>query len=157
DTVAAHLCPALAKTLGSDISLPSKPCRMTAHLASKVYSLAGEEASALHAMVVLQIFQAKLLQSLEGSAVTPDTVNDLRVVTDFALKATKHTTQAAGRTMGFMVVQQRHLWLNLVDLRDPDRKVLLNAPITPSGLFGNAVESIVCGQNPLNFALIGSC
>ncbi len=27
-TVAAHLCPALAKTMGSDISLHSKPCRM---------------------------------------------------------------------------------------------------------------------------------
>lgn len=37
ETVTAHLCRALAKTLGSDISLPSKPCRMTAHLASKAY------------------------------------------------------------------------------------------------------------------------
>ncbi len=35
ETVIAHLCPASAKTMGSDISLPSKPCRMTAHLASK--------------------------------------------------------------------------------------------------------------------------
>ncbi len=35
ETVAAHLCPAAAKTLGSDISLPSKPCRTTAHLAKR--------------------------------------------------------------------------------------------------------------------------
>ncbi len=41
-----------------------------------------------------------------------------------------------------MVVLQRHLWLNLADLKDADRKVLLNAPVTPSGLFGDAVESI---------------
>ncbi len=35
-----------------------------------------------------------------------------------------------------------HLWLNLADLKEADRKVLLNAPVTPSGLFGDAVESI---------------
>ncbi len=143
ETVAAHLCPASAKTLGSDISLPSKPCRLTAHLASKAYSSAGEGASALHAMAVLQVFQAKLLQSLEGGSVAPDAVNDLRAATDIALMATKRAAQAIGRAMGFMVVQQRHLWLTLADLRDADRKVLLNAPISSSGLFGDAVESIV--------------
>ncbi|RXN26234.1 translation initiation factor IF-2-like protein [Labeo rohita] len=51
--------------------------------------------------------------------------------TDFMLMATKHTAQAIVRAMGFMVVQQRHLWLNFADLGDADRKVLLNAPITP--------------------------
>ncbi len=83
ETVEAHLCPASAKTLGSDISLTSKPCRMTAHLASKAYSSAGEGASALHAMAVLQVFQTKLLQSLKGGTVSPDTVNGLRAASDF--------------------------------------------------------------------------
>ncbi len=94
-------------------------------------------------MEVLQVLQAKLLQSLEGGSVAPDAVNDLRAATDFTLMATKRAAQAIGRAMGFMVVQQRHLWLTLADLRDADRKVLLNAPISPSGLFGDAVESIV--------------
>ncbi len=143
ETVAAQLCPASAKTMGSDISLPSKPCRMTAHLASKAYSSAGEGASALHAMAVLQVFQAKLLQSLEGGTTSPVAVNDLRAATDFTLMATKCAAQAIGRTMGFMLVQQRHLWLTLADLKDSDRKVLLNAPITPSGLFGDTVDSII--------------
>ncbi len=143
ETVAAHLCPASAKTMDSDISLPSKPCRMTAHLASMAYSSAGEGASALHAMAVLQVFQAKLLQSLEGRTASPEAVNNLRAATDFALMATKRAAQAIGQTMGFMVVQQRHLWLTLADLKDADRKVPLNAPITPSGLFGDAVESII--------------
>ncbi len=143
ETVAAHLCPASAKTMGSDISLSLKPCRMTAHLASKAYSSAGERASTLHAMAVLQVFQAKLLQFLKGRTVSPDVVNDLRAATDFVLMATKRAAQVIGRAMGFMVVQQRHLWLTLADLRDADRKVLLNAPITPSALFGDAVESII--------------
>ncbi len=56
---------------------------------------------------------------------------------------TKCAAQAIGRAMGFMVVQQRHLWLTLADLKDSDPKVLLKAQITPSGLFGDAVESII--------------
>ncbi len=64
------------------------------------------------------------------------------MATDFALMATKRAAQAMGKAMGFMVVLQRHLWLNLADLKEADRKVLLNAPVAPSGLFGDAVESI---------------
>ncbi len=143
ETVAALLCPASAKTMASEFSLPSKPCRMTAYLASKAYSSAGEGVSALHAMAVLQVFQAKLLQSLEGGTASPEAVNDLRAATDFALMVIKRAAQAIGRTMGFMVVQQKHLGLTLADLKDSDRKVLLNAPITPSSLFGDAVESII--------------
>ncbi len=142
ETVAAHLCPAAAKTLGSAISLPSKPCRTTAHLANKAYASDGEAASALHAMAVLQVFQAKILQAAEGGALTAEATKDLRAATDFALMVTKRAAQAVGKAMGFMVVLQRHLMLNLADLKEADRKVLLNAPVTPSGLFGDAVESI---------------
>ncbi len=65
-----------------------------------------------------------------------------KTATDFTLMATKRAAQAVGKAMGFMVVLQRHLWLNLADLKEAERKVLLNAPVTPSGLFGDAVESI---------------
>ncbi len=142
ETVAAHLCPSAAKTLGSDISLPSKLCRTTAHLANKAYASDGEAAFALHAMALLQVFQAKVLQAAEGGALTAEATKDLRTATDFALMVTKRAAQAVGKAMGFMVVLQRHLWLNLADLKEADRKVLLNAPVTPSGLFGDAVESI---------------
>ncbi len=84
ETVAAHLCPAAAKTLGSDISLPSKPCRTNAHLANKVYASDGEAASTLDVMAVLQVFQAKLLQAAEGGALTVKATKDLRAGMDFA-------------------------------------------------------------------------
>lgn len=45
--------------------------------------------------------------------------------------------------MGFMFVLHRHLWLTLADLKEADRKSLLNAPITPSDLFGDVMESVV--------------
>lgn len=59
-----------------------------------------------------------------------------------ALMATKRTVQAIDRVMGFMVVLQRHLWLVLADLKDPDRKSLLNTSISPSGLFGDVIKSV---------------
>lgn len=39
--------------------VPSKLCRLTAHLADKAYASAGEAVSVLHSMAVLQVFQAK--------------------------------------------------------------------------------------------------
>ncbi len=69
-------------------------------------------------------------------------MKDLRAATDFALMATKQAAQAVGKAMGFMIVLQRYLWLNLADLKVADHKVLLNTPVTPSGLFSDAVESI---------------
>ncbi|KAL1277281.1 hypothetical protein QQF64_023954 [Cirrhinus molitorella] len=95
ESIAAQLCPAGAKTLGSNISLPSKPCRTTAHLSNK------------------------------GSF------------------CTAYNGGAAGFPGKASAGSGRHLWLNLVDVKDADRKVLLNTPVTPSGLFGDAIEFII--------------
>lgn len=37
----------------------------------------------------------------------------------------------------------RHLWLNLSGIKECDKAVLLDAPVSPSGLFGTAVEMVV--------------
>ncbi|XP_059399255.1 uncharacterized protein LOC132131247 [Carassius carassius] len=67
-----------------------------------------------------------------------DVIRDLHAVTDLALMATKRSAQpfhgAHGRPY-------RHLWLTLADLEDADRRTLLNVPVAPSGLFGDAMES----------------
>ncbi len=39
-----------------------------------------------------------------------------------------------------MVVQERHLWLNLVEMKDVDKAHFLDAPISQAGLFGDTVE-----------------
>ncbi len=38
--------------------------------------------------------------------------------------ATKRAAQAMGKAMGFMIILQKHLWLNLADLKEANRKVL---------------------------------
>ncbi len=36
-----------------------------------------------------------------------------------------------------------HLWLNLTEIREKEKVFLLDAPISRSGLFGEAVSSVV--------------
>ncbi|KAL0153980.1 hypothetical protein M9458_050737, partial [Cirrhinus mrigala] len=64
EAVAAHLRPS-AYGWKSAPSLPSKLCRTTIHIADKAYMAAGQAASAIHTMAVLQAFQAKMLQTLD--------------------------------------------------------------------------------------------
>ncbi len=53
--VMVHLCPRNAATWKNRSPLPSKACKLTAALAAKAYSAAGQAASALHAMAILQV------------------------------------------------------------------------------------------------------
>ncbi len=57
-------------------------------------------------------------------------------------RATKQTAWAIGRSMAARVPRRRHLWLNLTGIKDKDPTFLLDAPISPSGLFGDAVNTV---------------
>ncbi len=57
--VAVHLCPRNAATWRNRPRLPSKACKLTAALAAKAYSAAGQAASTVHAMAILQVHQAR--------------------------------------------------------------------------------------------------
>ncbi len=140
ESVAAHLCPPTAIDWKAKASHPSKPCRTTSALAGRSYASAGQAASALHSMAVLQVYQAKLLSAIDESEPDPATLRELRSATDLALRATKITAQAIGRSMASLVVLERHLWLTLTEIKDADRVSFLDAPISPSGLFGPAVK-----------------
>ncbi|KAI2651174.1 enzymatic polyprotein [Labeo rohita] len=59
------------------------------------------------------------------------------------LRATKETARAIGRSMASMVAVERHLWLTLSDMKEKHRVFLLDAPLAPSGLFSDAVNSVV--------------
>ncbi len=99
---------------------------------------------ALHTMAILQAYQADVHKEMdEGTGLTPEAVKELRRATDLALRATKHTARAVGRSMAGSVTAERHLWLNLTEIREKEKVFLLDAPISQSGLFGEAVSSVV--------------
>ncbi len=79
----------------------------------------------------------------EGTGLTPEAVKELRRATGLALRATKHTARAVGRPMAGSVAAERHLWLNLTEISEKEEVFLLDAPISQSGLFGEAVSSVV--------------
>ncbi len=94
--IAVHLCPRNATTWRNRPRLPSKACRLTAALAAKAYSAAGQAASALHVMAILQVHQAKALKQVHEGSTDPGLMQELRSATDFALRATKVTARSLG-------------------------------------------------------------
>ncbi|KAL1248869.1 hypothetical protein QQF64_022187 [Cirrhinus molitorella] len=44
--------------------------------------------------------------------------------------------------MASFVVFEHHLWLNLIEIKGADKVPFLDSPVSPSGLFGPAVEGL---------------
>ncbi len=139
--VAMQLCPRTASTWHGNPLLPSRACRHSSALTGSAYTACGEAASALHAMALLQVHQAKALRDLHEGGHYPEVLSELRTATDLALRATKFTARSLGRAMSTMVVQERHLWLCLADMKEADKARFLNAPVSQTCLFGDAVEN----------------
>ncbi len=116
-----HLCPRNADTWRNRPRLPSKACKLMASLAVKASSAAGQAPSVLHVMGILQVHQAKALKQVHEGSTDPGLMQELCTATDFALRATKITARSLGKAMSTMVVQERHLWLNLVEMKDVDK------------------------------------
>lgn len=123
-------------------TLPTKPLNATSALVGKAYLAAGQAAACLHTMSSLQPYQADLLMDMDDSdEVRADAIRELRCATDLPLRATKEMAKSVGQSMAALVATERHLWLNLFDMKDRDRSVLLDAPLSPSGLFSNTFNS----------------
>ncbi len=127
--ISAHPLPSAGRR--KPITRPSHAGPLQRSLDAPTLQL-GQAASALHSMAVLQVYQAKLLSAIDESEPDPATLRELRSATDLALRATKTTAQAIGRSMASLVVLERHLWLTLTEIKDADRVSFLDAPISPA-------------------------
>jgi hypothetical protein len=143
ETLASHLSAESSSSLKAP-ALPTKPLRNTSALVGKAYSAAGQASACLHTMSILQAYQADLLKDMsESEEVSSDMVHELRQAADLSLRATKESAKMMGRTMAALVAAERHLWLNLSDMKDKEKAFLLDAPLSPSGLFGDAVDVVI--------------
>ncbi len=127
-----QLCPTAATTLRGDPCLPSRACKYLSGLTGSACRAWGEAASALHATALLQVHQAKALKDLHKGGHDLAVLHELRAATDLVLRATKVTA---------LVVQERHLWLCLADMKEQEKVQFLGAPVSQTGLFGDTVES----------------
>ncbi len=128
--MAVHLCPPTTIGWKAKATHLSKPCRRTSALAGRAYSSAGQAASVLHSMAVLQVFQAKVIHSMDESNPNPAAFSELRSMTNLALGATKMTAQALGRSIASLVVLERHLWLNLTEKKGVDKVPFLDSRLS---------------------------
>ncbi len=90
---------------------------------------------------LLQPYTLWRCRDLHEGGHDPGVLSELQTATDLALRATKVTARSLGRAMSTMVVQERHLWLCLADMKEVDKARFLNAPVSQTGLFGDAVEN----------------
>ncbi len=138
-----YLSPDVASSLKAP-ALPSKLLHITSAKVGRGYMAAGQAGACLHTMAVLQAYQSDLLKELdEGEEVKSEDTKELRRTADLSLRATKKTAKAIGWSMAALVAVERHLWLTLSDIIEKDRVFLLDAPLVPSGLFGDGVNSVV--------------
>ncbi|CAM4567192.1 unnamed protein product [Leuciscus chuanchicus] len=108
------------------------------------YMAADQAGACLHTMAILQAYQADLLGDLDkGENIDIEDIKELRRATDLSLRATKEAARAIGCSMAALAATERHLWLNLSGIKERDRAFLLDAPLAPPGLFGDAVSSVV--------------
>ncbi len=140
NAIAMQLCPQSAAAWRGNPRLPSRACKFSSALTAKAYSAAGQAASALHAMALLQVHQVKALKQLHEGGADPGVFQEPRTATDLALRVTKIIARALGQTMSTLVVQEPHLWLTLAYMREAEKHRLLDSPISQAGLFGEAVE-----------------
>ncbi len=90
-------------------------------------------------MELLQVRQDKALKVLHEGG-DPVVLKELQTATDLVLWAKKVTTCLMGHAMSKLLVQVRHLCLCLVDMRDTDKTLFLNSPMSQSGLFDDTVK-----------------
>ncbi len=142
ETLANYLSPESSSSARSPV-LPTKPVRTTSAQVGKAYSVAGQAAACLHTMSMLKAFQTVILVDLdEGESIGPNAVCELRRATNLSLRAAKETAKSIGRSMAALVATERHLWLNLSNIKGKDKNFLMDAPLSSSGLFGDAVNSV---------------
>ncbi len=116
--VAMQLCP--NSTWRGEPSLPCGPVSTRRTLPAGLTRPVGKP---LPPMALLQVHQAKAMRDLQEGGHDPQVHHELRAATDLAHRVTKVMTRAVGRAMSTLVVQERHLWLCLTDMRDTDSQV----------------------------------
>ncbi len=118
-SVAMQLCPTAAITLRDYPCLPSRACKYSSGLTGSAYRACGEATSALHAVALLQVHQAKALKDLHEGGHDLVVLHELHAATDLALRPTKVTAQSLGKST--LVVQECHLWLCLADMKEHEK------------------------------------
>ncbi len=122
-SVAIQVCPYTVSTRQGKPCLLFRACRYSSGLIRR--GLCGLWRCWLHLMLrhYCRFFRLKALRDMHGGGYDPEVLKELRTAPDLAPRATKVMARSLGRAMFTLVVQERHLWLCLVDIGTPTKSV----------------------------------
>lgn len=127
-----HLSPSSAATLSGHPWLPSKTCKFTSSLTAKAYNTSGQASFALHAMAILQVYQAKALKKMEESSPDPEVLHEHLL--SHLLYPSGCKGDGTGPRSGNIHISG-HLWLNLVEMKDAKKVRFPYTPVSQASLF----------------------
>ncbi len=137
--IAVQIFPRSAAAWWGNPHLPSRARGFLSISTAEAYRAAGQAISALHAMVLLQAYQTKALKQLHEGSSNSGLMQELHT---YCTPGPSGDESPSVRRCPLWWFPERHLWLNLADMRESDKHQYLDSPISQAGLFGKAVESL---------------
>ncbi|CAM4673041.1 unnamed protein product [Leuciscus chuanchicus] len=116
-------------------------CKFSSVLTGKAYRACWQAASSLHVMALLQVHQAKALMDMHECSPDQELMGELCNTTDCTLQGINVVACGVVLANSTLGDQERHLLLNLADMRETNKSRFLDSPISQVGLFGNTVEN----------------
>ncbi|KAJ8009685.1 hypothetical protein DPEC_G00094080 [Dallia pectoralis] len=137
--MSAHFLPAESQWLDRKPSLPAPKDWFTAQLVNKCFQFGAQSVAAANNLALMA---GAISQITTGDpSISAKELADISRLSGAILHLNQAHAVCAGGTMATAVVTQRHLWLSLSSLKECQKAALLNAPVSPTGLFGEAVET----------------
>ncbi|KAJ7986648.1 hypothetical protein DPEC_G00342070 [Dallia pectoralis] len=137
--MSALFLPAESQWLDRKPSLPAPKDRFTAQLADKCFQFGAQSVAAANNLALMAGAISRITTG--ATSISAKELADISRLSGAILHLNQAHAVCAGGTMATAVVTQRHLWLSLSSLKECQKAPLLNAPVSTTGLFGEAVET----------------
>ncbi len=120
-SVAMQVCPYTLSTGQGKPCLLFRACRYSSGLLRR--GLCGLWRCCLHLMLLryCRFFRLRALRYMHGGGHDPEVLKELHTAPDLTPRATKVMARSLGRAMSTLVVEERHLWMCLVDIGTPTK------------------------------------
>ncbi|KAJ8007829.1 hypothetical protein DPEC_G00098260 [Dallia pectoralis] len=129
--------PKLERAMSAHL-LPPKDW-FTAQLVDKCFQFGAQSVAAANNLALMAGAISRITTG--ATSISAKELVDISRLSGTILHLNQAHAVCAGGTMATAAVTQRHLWLSLSSLKECQKAALLNAPVSTTGLFGEAVET----------------
>uniref|UniRef100_A0AAV2LLV6 ribonuclease H n=1 Tax=Knipowitschia caucasica TaxID=637954 RepID=A0AAV2LLV6_KNICA len=141
DSVRMALHPSASVWPGTRLLLPSERDRTSLAMHDRCYANAAQVVAVANNMAFITGALDRSLSS--GQALSGDTLSQARTTSAAILRMCQALAVDGGRTMAAAQVGVRHLWLGLANIREAEKRQLLDLPISQTSLFGPDMQTLV--------------